>query len=72
MDRSAFLSAGEAARRLGVTARTLKRWEQEGHIDPAKRDYRKWRIYTEEDVDVIHNKRGLDRIITPNQPDTSM
>ncbi|MBN1586816.1 MAG: MerR family transcriptional regulator [Candidatus Omnitrophica bacterium] len=40
----------EVAGRLGVTAKTLIRWEKAGKVRPPKRDWRGWRVYSEEDV----------------------
>ena len=40
----------EAADKVGVTAKTIMRWEQAGKVKKAKRDWRGWRFYTSEDV----------------------
>ena len=44
---------GELAARLGVSARTLVRFEARGLIPAARRDWNGHRRYVEADVDVI-------------------
>ena len=45
------LSITEVARQLGVTAKTITRWEKTGKVKRAKRDWRGWRIYSKEDLE---------------------
>lgn len=40
----------EVSEMLGVSAKTLARWEKVGKIRRPKRDWRGWRVYEEEDV----------------------
>jgi len=40
----------EVADNLGVSAKTLARWEKVGKIRKPKRDWRGWRVYEEEDL----------------------
>ncbi len=40
----------EVADSIGVSAKTLARWEKIGKIRKPKRDWRGWRVYEEEDV----------------------
>ena len=40
----------EVAELLGVTTKTIARWEKSGKIGRSKRDCRGWRSYAEEDV----------------------
>ena len=40
------LSITEIAKELGVTAKTITRWEKAGKIKAAKRDWRGWRVYS--------------------------
>ena len=44
------LSITEVAEKLGVTTKTITRWEKSGKIKKAKRDWKGWRIYSTEDV----------------------
>lgn len=45
---------GQVARRVGVSAETLRRWEAEGLIPSAKRQFiANWRVWTEQDVEAI-------------------
>lgn len=38
---------------LGVSTKTLARWEKVGKIRRSKRDWRGWRVYEEGDVQQI-------------------
>ena len=40
----------EVADTIGVSAKTLARWEKIGKIRKPKRDWRGWRVYEEEDI----------------------
>ncbi|MCM8776581.1 MAG: MerR family DNA-binding transcriptional regulator [Candidatus Omnitrophica bacterium] len=40
----------ELAKRVGVTPKTLIRWEKAGKIRKPKRDWKGWRAYEEEEV----------------------
>jgi DNA-binding transcriptional MerR regulator len=39
----------DVAGRLGVTPKTITRWEKSGKVRRAKRDWRGWRIYEQDD-----------------------
>ena len=39
----------DVAGRLGVTTKTITRWEKSGKVIRAKRDWRGWRIYEKDD-----------------------
>ncbi len=39
----------DVAERLGVTTKTIARWERSGKVKHAKRDWRGWRFYEKED-----------------------
>lgn len=39
----------DVAERLGVTTKTIARWEKSGKVGRAKRDWRGWRTYEKED-----------------------
>lgn len=43
----------EVAEKLGVSSKTLARWEKVGKIQKPKRDWRGWRVYDETDVHQI-------------------
>ena len=45
------LSITEVAKELGITPRTIMRWEKAGRIKQAKRDWRGWRVYSHEELD---------------------
>ncbi|HPD13562.1 MAG TPA: MerR family DNA-binding transcriptional regulator [Planctomycetota bacterium] len=40
----------EAAERVGVTPKTLLRWEKAGKTPKPKRDWRGWRVYEQEEL----------------------
>ena len=44
------LTITEVAKELGVTTKTITRWEKAGKVKKAKRDWRGWRIYTPDDL----------------------
>jgi len=44
------LTITQVAEKVGVTARTIKRWEDSGKIKKAKRDWRGWRVYEQKDA----------------------
>ena len=47
------LTITEVAEQIGVTAKTLARWEKTGKIRRPKRDWRGWRVYSREDLNEI-------------------
>ena len=44
------LTITDIAARLGVTSKTIIRWEKAGKVSRPKRDWRGWRIYDKEDL----------------------
>lgn len=55
----------QVAKRLGVTAGTLRLWERRGLISPIPRDPRGWRIWSARNVDAcrrlllkLHGSQG--------------
>ncbi len=47
------LSITEVAKFIGVTPRTIMRWEKTGKIKRSKRDWRGWRFYMKDDLEEI-------------------
>ena len=43
----------EVAGRIGVTAKTIIRWEKSGKIQKPKRDWKGWRVYMQDDVEAM-------------------
>ena len=43
----------QVADEIGVTSKTLARWEKTGKIRSPKRDWRGWRVYSCDDVTAI-------------------
>jgi DNA-binding transcriptional MerR regulator len=46
-------SITEVAKELGVTPKTITRWEKAGKVRRAKRDWRGWRVYSQEELDLM-------------------
>jgi DNA-binding transcriptional MerR regulator len=44
------LTITDVAERIGVTTKTIVRWEKSGKVNKAKRDWRGWRIYDKNDL----------------------
>ena len=40
----------EVAQIVGISAKTIMRWEKLGKIKKPKRDWRSWRVYNENDL----------------------
>jgi DNA-binding transcriptional MerR regulator len=63
----------EVAGRVGVTPKTITRWEKAGKITLSKRDWRGWRVYDKTDLRKL--KEFKQTIIyvdaTPDQEDTN-
>lgn len=47
------MSITDVAERIGVTPKTIVRWEKSRKVKPAKRDWRGWRIYDKNDLRVL-------------------
>ena len=45
-----YMTITEVAERIGVASKTIIRWEKAGKIRKSKRDYRGWRMYSQEDM----------------------
>jgi len=45
----------EVADTIGISTKTLARWEKTGKIRKPKRDWRGWRVYDESDVAQIRD-----------------
>ena len=50
-----WLTITDVAERLGVTAKTITRWEKSGKIRRARRDWRGWRVYSPEEFESMKN-----------------
>ena len=49
------LTITDVAKELGVTTKTITRWEMIGKIKSAKRDWRGWRVYSYTDLQEMQN-----------------
>ncbi|HTL48729.1 MAG TPA: MerR family transcriptional regulator [Verrucomicrobiae bacterium] len=43
----------EVAEKIGVTTKTIMRWEKAGKVKKPKRDWKGWRVYMQEDLDAL-------------------
>ena len=43
----------DVADRIGVTSKTIIRWEKSGKVSKSKRDWRGWRIYDKNDLKIL-------------------
>ena len=50
MRKDGRMTISEVARQLGVSAKTIRRWEEAGKVPAAKKDWRGWRVYLPKDV----------------------
>ena len=46
-----MFTTAEAAERVGVCKNTLLRWIKLGLVDEVSRDWRQWRVWSQDDVD---------------------
>ena len=44
------LTVTEVAEQLGISVKTIMRWEKAGKIRKARRDWRGWRVYAPGDI----------------------
>jgi len=51
MKKDGRMTVTEAARKVGVSAKTIRRWEEAGKVPQAKKDWRGWRVYFPKDVE---------------------
>ena len=49
------LTVTEVAGIIGISAKTIMRWEKTGKIRKPKRDWRGWRVYDGQDLEQIRN-----------------
>ena len=59
------LTITEIAKKVGVTTKTIVRWEKAGKIRRPKRDWKGWRVYLEEDLAQI--QRLVNAVYDPEQ-----
>ena len=63
MSKKKNYSASEICKKVGISKNTLFRWEKEGIIPQAKKDWRGWRVFDDEDLNkVLKAKRGKEII----------
>jgi excisionase family DNA binding protein len=52
-----FLTITEAAKLVGVSAKTIMRWEKSGKVKRSKRDFRGWRVFDDKDLKKLKSFR---------------
>ncbi len=65
-DDDTLVKSGEAAKKLGISSRTLNRWRDSGKINPIRRNG--YCYYSLQQINLI-NKEGFDEVLT-QQTDT--
>ena len=50
------INASTVCKEFDITKNTLFKWEREGKISKVKKDWRGWRVFSEENIDEI---RGI-------------
>lgn len=61
------MTIGDAATTTGVSPKALRLWEAKGLLPPAERTEAGYRLFTEEDIDVLHfirKAKALDLTLT--------
>ncbi len=53
-DESTY-SSSDICTKFDVTKNTLFKWEKEGKIKKVNKDWRGWRLYTEQNVDEVRH-----------------
>lgn len=53
--KSRWMTITDIAQKIGVTPKTIMRWEKAGKVDKAKRDWRGWRVYEGEDLKTLRD-----------------
>lgn len=59
MARTELLQIGEVGRRVGLSLRTIRYYEEMGLVDPSDRTTGGFRLYTEEDVARLATLKGM-------------
>ena len=49
------LTTTQVAEMIGIRSKTIMRWEKNGRIRKPKRDWRGWRVYDQQDVEIIRS-----------------
>lgn len=49
------LTITQVAELIGISSKTIMRWEKTGRIRKPKRDWRGWRVYDQKDVEIIRS-----------------
>ncbi|MGE5308806.1 MAG: MerR family transcriptional regulator [Deltaproteobacteria bacterium] len=51
--KSRWMTITDIAEKIGVTPKTIMRWEKSGKVTRAKRDWRGWRVYESDDLKAL-------------------
>lgn len=66
MDKKEIYSLKEAAKLIGVSPITLKRWLLSQKVAEVARNRNGWRVFTSKDIDRI--RRFADKLLPPKKP----
>jgi len=53
VDEEETFTSSQVSEITGISDQTIKNWERQKLIGPIKRDWKRWRIYTQKDIDKI-------------------
>jgi DNA-binding transcriptional MerR regulator len=54
-----MMTVTEVAKMIGVSSKTILRWEKAGKVGRSKRDWRGWRVYDRTDIRKLKKFREL-------------
>ena len=64
IDGQIYYRTAEVYRMIGISRNTLYRWLQYGVVDECEhRDWRGWRLFTQDEIDTLKMKNGRITII---------
>ncbi len=49
-DKDSVLNSSEICRKFDITKNTLFKWEREGKISKVRKDWRGWRVFSDDNV----------------------
>jgi len=68
---SVVYKIGEAAKKLGVTTETLRRWDRDGKLNAKRNPVNQYRVYTERQLGMIARDMGVQYTLTQRPLDAA-
>ena len=63
-----YYTTAQAAKAAGIGKNTLIEWLQKGYVPEPERDWRKWRRWTQKDIDRVIAHKNAPRAAPPIRP----